>query len=110
MLSDRPFLGAKVAGWWIVLSLCKYAPHLNLHVGGGSCAEPNSKQFVLLSTLASVSLEEASETGSSTEKRAPFSLKKKSAAEVRSRDPLQLPEELKRDVCVSVADVWICAI
>lgn len=53
-------------------------------------------------------LEEALKAGSSTEKRALFS--QKSAAKVRSLDPLQLPEELKRDVCMFVADVWICAI
>lgn len=50
MLSDRPLLGAKAAGCWILLSLREYAPDLNVPVRG-SCAEPNSKQFVLLSAL-----------------------------------------------------------
>lgn len=49
----------------------------------GSCAEPNSKQFVLLSTLASV-LEEALKSGPSTEKRALFSPPKKCC---RSAEP-----------------------
>lgn len=114
MPSDRPLPGAKVAACWILLSLCKYAPDLNLPAKG-SCAEPNSKQFVLLPPLRFCVLEEALKKNRWKRRKArPFlsttTTTKQSAAEVRSCDPLQLPEELKRDVCAFVADVWICAI
>lgn len=100
MLSDRRLLGAKVAGCWILLSLRKYAPDLDLPV---RAAARNSKQFVLLCCARFCVLEEAQKAGS-TQKGELFR-PLKSAAEVRSGDTLQLPEELKRDVCGFFADV-----
>lgn len=67
MLSDRRLLGAKVAGCWILLSLRKYAPDLDLPV---RAAARNSKQFVLLCCPRFCVLEEAQKAGSSAERRA----------------------------------------
>lgn len=72
MPSDRPLPGAKVAACWILLSLCKYAPDLNLPAKG-SCAEPNSKQFVLLPPLRFCVLEEALKKPVEAQKSEPFS-------------------------------------
>lgn len=67
MLSDRRLLGAKVAGCWILLSLRKYAPDLDLPV---RAAARNTKQFVLLCCARFCVLEEAQKAGWSAERRA----------------------------------------
>lgn len=67
MLSDRRLRGAKVAGWWILLSLRKYAPDLDLPV---RAAARNSKQFVLLCCARFCVSEEAQKAGPSAERRA----------------------------------------
>lgn len=107
MQADRPLLGTKVAGWWILLSLCKYAPDLNLPASAAARKPTVNSLCCFLRSL--LSLGRSAQSRLKHLKASPF-LPKKSTAEVRGSDPLQLPEELKRGVCAFIADVWIYAI